>query len=56
MWQDKLVFEGNAGAQLYADNFHRTHNFISQFIGNDSAASTEDSLMGSRPALPTKWL
>jgi hypothetical protein len=38
---DMLLYEGNVGAQLYADNFHGTHNFVTffrnQYIGNDTA-------------------
>ncbi len=38
---DMLLHEGNVGAQLYADNFHGTHNFVTffrnQYIGNDGA-------------------
>lgn len=38
---DMLLYEGNVGSQLYADNFHGTHNFVTyfrnQYIGNDGA-------------------
>jgi hypothetical protein len=38
---DMLLYEGNIGAQLYADNFHGTHNFVTffrnRYIGNDTA-------------------
>lgn len=38
---DMLLHEGNVGTQLYADNFHGTHSFVTffrnQYTGNDGA-------------------
>ncbi len=38
---DMLLYEGNIAPQIYADNFHGTHNLVTlfrnQFVGNDGA-------------------